>query len=67
MAACYGSYCNGKNFNNNISGDLVPNPEMWKKQHKLLLLKNCPLAYHHSHFLTATLDFTSVSKQPSLD
>jgi len=26
---------------------------------KLSLLKFLPLAYHHSHFLTATLDFTS--------
>jgi len=24
-----------------------------------LLLKILPLAYHHSHFLAATLDFTS--------
>jgi len=26
---------------------------------ELSLLKNFPLAYHHSHFLVATLDFTS--------
>jgi len=25
---------------------------------ELLLLKFLPLAYHHSHFLAATLDFT---------
>ena len=26
---------------------------------ELLLLKFLPLTYHHSHFLAATLDFTS--------
>jgi len=26
---------------------------------ELLLLKILPLAYHHNHFLAATLDFTS--------
>jgi len=30
---------------------------------ELLLLKFLPLAYHHSHFLAAILDFTSFSKQ----
>jgi len=28
-----------------------------------LLVKFLPLAYHHSHFLAATLDFTSFSQQ----
>jgi len=31
-----------------------------------LLLKFLPLAYHHSHFLATTLDFTSFSQQHSL-
>ena len=32
----------------------------WQKNSsKLLLLKFLPLTYHHSHFLAATLDFTS--------
>jgi len=43
--------------------NLVPNPsETWRKQHKftwIALLKILPLAYHHSHFLATTLDFTS--------
>ena len=29
---------------------------------ELLLLKFLPLAYHHSHFLAITLDFTSFSQ-----
>jgi len=38
----------------------VPNhSETWRNSPELLLLKFLPLAYHHSHFLTATLDFTS--------
>jgi len=32
----------------------------------LLLLKNFPLAYHHSHFFAATLDFTSFFTMASL-
>jgi len=31
----------------------------------LSLLKFLPLAYHHSHFLAATFDFTSFSQQHS--
>jgi len=31
----------------------------------LSLLKFLPLAYNHSHFLAATLDFTSFSQQHS--
>jgi len=39
--------------------DLAPNsPE-------LLLSKILPLAYYHSHFLAAILDFTSFSQQHS--
>jgi len=46
-----------------IQVDLVPNPsEMWRMQPELSLL---PLAYHHSHFLVATLDFASFSQWPS--
>ena len=42
--------------------DLVPTPsETWRRQHKLLLLKYLPLNYHHSHFLAATFDFTSLA------
>jgi len=48
-----------------IQVNLVPNPsETRRRQHnspELLLLKILPLAYHHSHFLAATLDFTSFS------
>jgi len=32
---------------------------------ELSLLKFLPLAYHHSHFLDATLDFTFFSQQHS--
>jgi len=42
---------------------LVRNPsETWRREHKspeLSLLKVLPLAYHHSHFLAATLYFVS--------
>ena len=63
MAACYGSYCNGKNFNNNISGDLVPNnlvpntSEMWKKEHKMLLLKNFSIGLPSQPFLDCHFGF----------
>jgi len=46
-----------------IQVNLVPNPmkrgEGNTNSPELLLLKILPLAYHHSHFLAATLDFTS--------
>ena len=49
---------NGKKFNNDNPREFgakirrYHSPELW-------LLKFLPLAYHHSHFLAATLDFTS--------
>ena len=49
-----------KIFNNDNSGEFCAKT----KRHqihlkKLSLLKFLPLTYHHSHFLAATLDFTS--------
>jgi len=43
-----------------IQVNLVPNPEKATQIHlNCPVLKILPLAYHHSHFLAATLDFTS--------
>jgi len=39
--------------------NLVKRGESNTNSTELLLLKFLPLAYHHSHFLAATLDFTS--------
>ena len=50
---------NGKNFNNNNSGEFLCRLVLAKNSPKLPLLKVLPLTYHHSHFLAATLDFTS--------
>ena len=47
---------NGKNFNNDNSGEFC---EAAQNSPELSLLKFLPLTYHHSHFLAATLDFTS--------
>ena len=41
-----------------IQVNFVPRPSGIKFT-ELLLLKFLPLTYHHSHFLAATLDFTS--------
>jgi len=54
----------GKIFNNDTSGEFVlPSSHFNMIQHtnssELSLLKFLPLAYHHSHFLATTLDFTS--------
>jgi len=49
-----------------IQENLVPNPsEMWRRQPELSLLKILPLAYHHGHFLAATLDFKPFLQWPS--
>ena len=48
----------GKNFNNN-SGEFCAKAKRHQNSPELLLLKFLPLTYHHSHFLAATLDFTS--------
>jgi len=55
---------NGKNFNNNNSGEFVLlSPHFTRIWHQIYpnhhLLKFLPLTYHHSHFLAVTLDFTS--------
>jgi len=43
-----------------IQVNLVPNSsETWRNSPELLLLNFLPLTNHHSHFLVATLDFTS--------
>jgi len=43
---------------NTIQMNLVPNPSNTNSP-ELSLLKFLSLAYHHSHFVVATLDFTS--------
>jgi len=52
-----------KNFNNDNSGEFVllsPHFTGIRNQiHRIVLIKILPLVYHHSHFLAATLDFTS--------
>jgi len=52
-----------------IQVNLVPNPIVKRGEGntnspELSLLKNLPLAYHHGHFLAATLDFTSFPQCP---
>ena len=42
-----------------IQVNFVPRPSGTKNSPELSLLKFLPLTYHHSHFLAATLDFTS--------
>ena len=42
-----------------IQVNLVPLGQLAQNSPELLLLKFLPLTYHHSHFLAATLDFTS--------
>ena len=49
----------GKNFNNDNSGEFCAKTKRHQNSPELSLLKFLPLAYHHSHFLAATLDFTS--------
>ena len=44
------------NFNNDNSGEFCAASQ---NSPELSLLKFLPLTYHHSHFLAATLDFTS--------
>ena len=48
-----------------IQVNLVPNlSEMWRKQlTRIVVIKVFAIAYYHSHFLAATLDFTSFSQQ----
>ena len=43
-----------------IQVNLVPLGQLAQNSPELLLLKFLPLTYHHSHFLAATLDFTSL-------
>ena len=50
---------NGKNFNNDNSGEFCAKTKRHKNSPELSLLKFLPLTYHHSHFLAVTLDFTS--------
>ena len=42
-----------------IRVNLVPLGQLAQNSPELSLLKFLPLTYHHSHFLAATLDFTS--------
>ena len=42
-----------------IQVNFVPIDQVAPNSPELLLLKFLPLTYHHSHFLAATLDFTS--------
>jgi len=50
-----------------IQVNLVPNPREGNTNlPELSLLKVFPLAYHHSHFLATTLDFTSFFTMASL-
>jgi len=48
---------NSKNFNNDNSGEF--GAKSYTNLLELLLLNFLLSTYHHSHFLTATLDFTS--------
>jgi len=55
---------NGKNFNNNISGKFVlppPTGNGHQNPPEMLLLKILPLSDHHSHYWSATFDFTTFS------
>ena len=45
--------------NNDNSGEFCAKIKRHQDSPELLLLKFLPLTYHHSHFLAATLDFTS--------
>ena len=54
---------NGKNFNNNISGEFwcqFPVGGGNTNLPEMLLLKFLPLSDHHSHFWAATFDFTTI-------
>ena len=42
-----------------IQVNFVPIDQAAPNSPELLLLKFLPLTYHHSHYLAATLDFTS--------
>ena len=48
-----------KKFNNDNSGEFLCCLVLAQNSPELSLLKFLPLTYHHSHFLAATLDFTS--------
>ena len=48
-----------KNFIMTIQVNFVPIDQAAPNPPEFLLLKFLPLTYHHSHFLAATLDFTS--------
>ena len=48
-----------KIFNNDNLGEFFAKTKWHKNSPQLSLLKFLPLTYHHSHFLAATLDFTS--------
>ena len=50
---------NGKNFNNDNSDEFWCRLVLAQNSPELSLLTFLPLTYHHSHFLAATLDFTS--------
>ena len=50
---------NGKKFNNYNSGEFLCRLVLAQNTPELSLLKFLLLTYHHSHFLAATLDFTS--------
>ena len=56
MAVMVGQWLN---FNNENSGEFWCHLVLAQNSPELSLLKFLPLTYHHSHFLTATLDFTS--------
>jgi len=44
-----------------IQVNLVPNPsEMWRRQHRIVVIKFFPITLPSSHFLVATLYFISV-------
>ena len=51
--------CDDKNFNNDNSGEFCVKTKRHQNSPESSLLKFLPLTYHHSHFLAATLDFTS--------
>ena len=48
-----------KNFNNGNLGEFFAKTKRHKNSPELSLLKFLSLTYHHTHFLAATLDFTS--------
>jgi len=51
---------NGKKFNRNNLGEFDAKSYSTNSS-ELPLLKKLPLAFHHSHFLAVTLDFTIFS------